>query len=1019
MRLKASLRSTLLLTSSFISLATVSHAQDASEQQEKVEEVVVVGSRLKNSMVTKALPVTVVNSDQIAGVGAVSGDELFRAIPQMGDVQFNSTNGQTSSNFARGDVGSVNLRNLGIGNTLVLLNGRRVVPHPSSQADDNLVPVLTYNTNAIPVSGLRRLEVLRDGAAALYGTDAVAGVVNTVLRDDVDGGEFDVQFGGAEDTKLTELNVNGLFGKNFAKGRGNVSLFVSYTERAALRATDQDFTTSSDRRTYFANTPWASVASLDRRSTLSGWGDFQVPASFGTVRSGTTAMTSAAGFFHIQPAINGGCQFTYSNGLCIDDGTRATSAADRNTRSDSQANINTTIIPELTRLNLFSTSKYTFANDVTFFSELGYYQAETTSVQDSVFTIGAQKIMIPTSNYWNPFGRTTFANGQTNPNRIANLNISAAGAPVSLYNYRFSDLGPTTVRVKNEQYRVLAGLRGTHAGFDWESALLYSEATVDDRQDAISATLLQQNLALSTTDAYNPFNGGNLTNPTGPDTTTSNLAAAKSFIFESVRKGKSTLALWDFKASKSDLFALPAGEVGLAVGIEFRKDSQLDDRDPHVDGTITFTDSVTGEVNGADMFGVSPTPDTYGKRAVGAGYFEFAVPVFAPDMGVPLMRSLDFQIAGRFENYSDFGSVFKPKVAMAWDLIDGVRIRGSWAQGFRAPNLEQVNATLVTRGNSRTDFIRCEADLRAGRISAFSACSQSFVTTAQRSGNPDLQPEESETRTVGIVVQPTLPEAFGQFTLTTDYWEVDQTGIVGLFGEGNALILDYLLRLQGSSNPDVIRKAANADDIALFNGTGITPVGQVLYVKDQYRNLAPQSVRGIDLGLLWNKRTDRFGRFDVSINATQLLEFYRSPSEDIAKLIAARAAGQINAGTSITGGGDLIAQDSRPEIKWSGSLTWKYANVTVGAFTQYVSEVNDTDLVDASGNPWIVEAQTTANLYVQYEFKDGWARNTRVKLGVRNLTDEKPPLDSSTYGYMGSLYSPYARYWYASVRKSF
>jgi outer membrane receptor for ferrienterochelin and colicin len=116
----------------------------------------VVGSQIKGAKANEALPVTVITQDQIKATGAVSGDELLRSIPQMGDVTFNSTSGQTSSNFARGDVGSVSLRNLGVGNTLVLINGRRMVGHPGSQADENLAPVLTYNSNTLPVAGLQR-----------------------------------------------------------------------------------------------------------------------------------------------------------------------------------------------------------------------------------------------------------------------------------------------------------------------------------------------------------------------------------------------------------------------------------------------------------------------------------------------------------------------------------------------------------------------------------------------------------------------------------------------------------------------------------------------------------------------------------------------------------------------------------------------------------------------------------------------------------------------------------------------
>ena len=135
----------------------------------------------------------------------------------------------------------------------------------------------------------------------------------------------------------------------------------------------------------------------------------------------------------------------------------------------------------------------------------------------------------------------------------------------------------------------------------------------------------------------------------------------------------------------------------------------------------------------------------------------------------------------------------KPKVAAAWDIVNGLRLRGSWAQGFKAPNLEQMNATLVSRSNTRTDYILCEADLRAKRITSFAGCSESFSTLAQRSGNPNLKPEESSTWSAGLVLQPKfIPARFGRMTFTADWWHVRQTGIVGVFGEGNALILDYL-----------------------------------------------------------------------------------------------------------------------------------------------------------------------------------------------------------------------------------
>jgi outer membrane receptor protein involved in Fe transport len=1009
----------VLLTTSAICFAAAWAGQASAQEgeAETVEELVVVGSQIAGAKVTEAVPVTVVGQEQIESVAATSGDDLFRSIPQMGDVSFNSSYLPNSSNSARGDVGSVNLRNLGVGNTLVLLNGRRVVAHPTSRADENLVPVLTYNTNAIPVSGLKRLEVLRDGGAALYGSDAVAGVVNTVLQDRFDGMTFEAQYGGAEGTGMREAQLSATIGHNFENGRGNVTLFAAYSDRTSLDANDQGYTSSLDRRPLFTGTRFDGAATLDGRSTVTPWAYLQAQPST-TVRVNGVAVTSSAGYFHPQPSTFAGCALNLGNGYCLDDGALATSGVDRNLRFDAPAAYNTTVMPSVERLNLFLTGNYDVTDEITAFGELGYYTADTHSVQSPTGTLSSLPITIPAANYYNPFGPTVFANGTVNPNRLAGLNVSAAGVPVILRTYNFSDAGANEVDVENTQWRGLVGLRGEKFGFNWEGALLYSHAEAIDVSDGISATLLQQQLGLSTPDAYNPFNGANLANPSGADTTPSTQAAIDAIRIQTTRRSTSSLALADFKVSRPDLFALPGGDVGFAAGIEYRRETQKDDRDPRVDGTINFTDSVTGTAYTGDLIGTSPSPDTKGSRTVTSAYMEFAVPIISEEMEIPFVRGLEMQLAGRYEDFSDAGSVAKPKVAMAWDVFDGLRFRGSWAQGFKAPNLEQVNATLVTRSNTRTDWVRCEADLRAGRIASFSNCSRSGATTARRSGNQDLQPEESETWGMGVVFQPTfIPEDYGRFTFTVDYWRVKQEGIVGLFGEGNALILDYLLRTQGSSNPDVIRAAPTADDVAAFAGTGLAPVGTVLYVNDQYQNLLPQEARGIDIGVMWNLYGTQFGDFSVNVNAAHLIKFYRQPSPAIAQLLAARDAGEINSGTTITGGGDLVRQDGRPEWKWSASATWTYEQFQVGAFTQYIGDVEDTDLIDANGVPWVVDSQVTANLYGQYEFTGGLADQTRLRIGVRNLTDEKPPLSSE--GYLGELYQPYSRYWYVSIKKSF
>ena len=1008
-------------------IAQAAHAQEAAatasqevpatqDATEKTDEIVVVGSQIKGASTTAALPVSVMDANQIDATGALSGDELFRAIPQAGDVTFNESNNPQTSNAARGDVNSINLRNLGVGNTLVLLNGRRLVNHPTSQAGDGNVPVLGYNANSLPVAGIQRLEILRDGAAAIYGSDAVAGVVNTVTKDNINGGSLDLRIGGAEGTHRREYQATGTVGSNFADGRGNISLYLDYTHRTAQLAEDEPYTATDNLMSYFANDPaFAGNLTADGRATQAPWANLAIVNGPGTIRRspGNQALTSSAGAFHIQSLGNAGCLITLNADSCLGSGTRATATTLRSERFDTRPG--TTVSPSIDRYNSFASAHYDISDKLTIYGEAGFYYAETTRIQPP--TINLNAIVIPASNYWNPFGPTTL-NGQPNPNRIPNLtNVPAAGLAVRLSTYRFVDAGMQEVKVANWQSRFLGGLKGEIGTFDFDTALLYSAAQSTDVSNAINMTALQKNLALSTPEAYNPFSGGCNATPSLGDCSPASATTIDSFQFDLKRRSKTTLALADFKMSNARLLSLPGGNLGIAFGVEARRETQSDIRDSNLNGDIGFVDMVTGETNLSNVAAVSPTPSTSGARTVFSAFGELAVPVVSPDMHIPLIHRLDVQLAGRYEHYSDFGSVAKPKIAAAWDLVDGLRFRGSWSQGFRAPNLEQTNTVAYSRLGSNNDYYRCAVDIVKNAIPNMANCARSSSYSIFVSGNPDLKPENGTNWTVGTVIQPKfIPEKAGRLTLTADFWSIQQTGIVGQFGPQNALVLDYLLRLHGSSNPNVVRAAANADDVTFFNNSGLAPVGAVTRINDQFVNLLPQTVQGIDLALLYNVRTS-LGKFDLAINGARLTKFSRDTPPAVQELFDARANGDIDVATPLTDASNLIQQRGKPKWRVTGSLTWSLDGWQIGAFSNYISSVYDTNFLDANGNPYKLDGQTTYNLYVQYRFKGGVLDDTRVRLGARNIFDKQPPITAD--GYLGSLYNPYGRYLYMTIGKRF
>ena len=964
----------------------------SGETEADLAEVVVVGSRIKGASAAGALPVSVLSEERIAATGSISGDDLFRSLPQAGDVQFQEARTTGNLNDARGDNASINLRSVGTGNTLVLLNGRRMILTPGTQTE-NFVPVQTANTNSLPVGAVRRVEVLRDGAAAIYGTDAVAGVVNVVLDDRFEGLRLNGRFGAADGTDETTLSVKA---GTETKAGTRLMMFGSFTHRTPLFTNERDFAISEDHRAGLEGTPWAGDTSFDNRSTSSPWGAFRVfPTTSPIVRQGTVALT-ATGAFHVEPTANtaAGCTSTvYSGNLCLRSGA-ITGANDRVLRYDE--NPDRSIRGELDRANLFGTFSKA-VGDLEVFGEAGYYHAELMGQREQSAPLSSAVISIPASNYYNPFGATTI-NGVANPNRLPGLTgVPVGGLALTITNYRPVDAGPRTFIVTDDMYRGLIGVRGDWRGFSWESALTYAAARTNDKtENLISNTLFQQALARSTPDAYNPFNGGSQSNFSLGDGTPSNGATIESFLVDANRIGRTSLTTVDFKLSSSEILALPAGGLGFASGVEVRRETFEDDRDARLDGTITYTDIVSGIRYGTDLMGASSAPDVKAHRTVSSAFVEVAVPVVSTEMGIPLVRSLDFQLAARDEYYSDFGNVLKSKIAGAWGVVDGLKVRASWSQSFRAPNLAQFYSSGTQVTNTRTDFAAC-------RLNGTTCAGAS--TLEVRSGNQELLPENAYTLSAGIVVQP-----HPGITLTADYWSLREKGVIGIEGAQNQILYDYLLRQSGQTNPNVVRLAPIAPQT----------VGALSFVQDNYFNLGPRELAGFDFGASYELRGTPLGNFEFELSASKLTKFEQAPSALQAELIAANAAGTLGTGITITQAGSQIQVNGNPEWRFAADVSWRKGPVSAGVLVSYVSPVFDTGTSQVNGQFYELAGMTTTNVHAQYRFSGtGALQDTRIRVGARNVFDKQPPLYSSNYGYLGSLHDGVGRFMYFELTKEF
>jgi hypothetical protein len=292
---------------------------------------------------------------------------------------------------------------------------------------------------------------------------------------------------------------------------------------------------------------------------------------------------------------------------------------------------------------------------------------------------------------------------------------------------------------------------------------------------------------------------------------------------------------------------------------------------------------------------------------------------------------------------------------------------------------------------------------------------------SSRQGSTALQPEESTNMTYGMVFESTfIPEEYGRITFTADWWRIEQENVVGIFGDNNQILLDYVLRLTGGSNPAVVRAAPDAGDDAAFAGTGLTPVGDILFVDDNYLNLDERTVQGWDFGLYYDLDDTPIGDFSFRINAAFLDKFFQGVSPNGALINGAVAAGAIPSALTVAGQGNLVRDFGRPEWRYTSALTWRMNEWGAGWFTSYVGDVFDDQIVlTSTGEQWIIEDYQTHNFYMQYEFDHDSDAPTRVRLGVRNLLDETPPLASTNFGYLGDLHSAQGRFFYANVRKEF
>ena len=969
-------------------------AQEAGEDQPEMEEIVVTGSHIKGASITGALPVSVIGAEEIEALGVDSGDELMQFIPEHGQNFFNEAENISGGvNSARGDIGAYNLRNLGTGNTLVLFNGRRVVNAASFQTEEvggSFVPVNTANTQTIPVYGTERLEILKDGASALYGADAVAGVVNHVVRGDIDHLRVYLRYGAYDHVSRSTQRAALEWGGAFNGGRTRAGVIADYYVRDPIAAREDERWADADfRRRVPEDSPWAGDTRFRNTSANSLYGQFDVIRSASSTGL-SNVLTDSSGEFQVYPSGHGECDWDLGYGSC--------GAIDGPPIYRRNLNETRDLSSDLKRGNVFLFLNHELANGMESFSELLHYMSDTRLSRHSAAPFSTVKLRVGANNHYNPFGPCG------SPNRLADSvlpsQVPCEGLALEIDNYRFAEV-PRIVENDGNMIRVLSGLRGSAGKWDWEGAVVWSRAEKEDiTRNRPSNTLLVEALSDPTPAAYNPFSGG----------VDSNI---ERVLVDVHRINETTLAMGDFQISTPDIFDLPWGPAGIAAGLEFRRETFEDDRDPRLDGTIVFTD-FQGDTFPfvSDVVNSSPTPDNAGSRNVASAFAE---------LQLPLMGNIDAQLAARYEHFSDVGSTVVPKFAVGWQIAPAVLLRGSWSEAFRAPNLITINERIVARQNTRNDYACVYAADNGGDPEQdVLDCRNSTQRIAQ--GSKLLEPERSNNYSLGIVLQP-----LENLTLTLDWWSIEKEDSIGLLGEENHTVLDLLARLRHgagncaglAANPAVARQSASTlspEEAAIYQAAGICPAGLIRFIEDNYVNLDTRTLKGWDASLRYSLET-RAGRFDLTYLASFLTKFHQVPGGSAAELVAAKESGQLPASIPVAGFADLLHKDGNQKVRQTLLLAWQRNSLEATLSGRHLGDFYQNSLTLDDGTLYWIPSVTVWNSTFDYNWKTA-GRDWRLRLGVNNLFDKRAPLADRYFGFFADAHEniEHGRNYYLQLR---
>ncbi len=916
-------------------------------QEQRVE---ITGSSIRRIDAETALPVQIVTKEDIARSGVASTEQLLQSISAVSSQgAIGNAMGAGNSTFG---LSSVSLRGLGEDRTLVLVNGRRLAAFAGGNG-------ASVNVNAIPLAAIERVEILKDGASGVYGSDAIAGVINFILTKNFKGIEIGATAGKPTRSgggKNEKAHIVAGFG-DLSTDRFNITLSASVEKESQLFAKDREFARTG-------NVPPFITAAATGQGNIEGGYNLGNGRPYDPIAENAVGNTPGrqAGFGN-SPGTGFGNPLAASDQCeqiaMYRDATRTTKNAPFCT-FDSNAFVG--LAPERELGTLSANLAIRLGENLEAFGD-GLFSKSTVTqrfqpsplrrsfmVTDALFAqqgVEPALVIRPSNPNYAIAANYLRAMETANPGRGY---AALIGQPLAV-TARVFDFGPRTQKDESEQTRLTGGLRGSFASQDWELALTQNEnklaGVVPDGYFSQAAFARVVN---SPTSDYNPWT---LTQSAAFNAA---LAASGAKYTGSTLDAKSKSTTFEAKVS-GDLWKLPAGPMQYATGLQLRKESLVTSPSPAL---------ASGDIAG--LGGALPPVDR--DRKITSVYGELIVPV---------LKSLEGNVAVRHDNYDDAGKSTNYKASVRYQPIRQVVLRASAGTGFRAPTLIDLwqPQTLGTT-EQFNDPATGQVDLQVNSLTG---------------GNPALKPEESRQRSIGVVLQP----AQG-LTVALDYFDISVKDIISA-----PSAQEVVSRFRGGD-------AAFAGLVTLTPGTNdIESIVQTL------QNVGTARVKGIDLEASWRQQIGP-GRLDLGLSGTYMIKFDQtSPGGALSRKVGTIVEPD---GTPVLSSNTAVLDGVILRWKHHLSATWTQGPWAFTLAQNFYKGYRDGN--DLNDNPHRVPDQSLFDVQVAYT----GVKNLRLSLGARNVFDKDPPLFIPTSnqfqaGYDITLYDARARFVYLTAAYKF